>query len=81
MQNYRIQLVGEHELPEGVGWAIARTNDGGMVAFLKRSAMLNPDELQEAWAAAFELQASPWIPRVPAIVRQLRPAPPLAATG
>lgn len=55
--DYKVVLVGDQDLPQGVDWAIARCDDR-MVAFLKRSAITD-SMLEEAWAAAEECQHPP----------------------
>lgn len=58
MREYEVVMVGECDLPQGVDWFIAERHNGNLVAFLKQSRIC-ADMLQEAWAAAAEIDQLP----------------------
>jgi hypothetical protein len=77
---YKVVYIADDELPEGFDFAVARFSDGGMCAYLKRSA-ISPGMLKRAWELAVACQLA-GASRQPALTRvsQQRPAL-LAAAG
>jgi hypothetical protein len=50
MRQYQVRFVDDHELPEGVDWAIVRASDDRALCFIKQS-RVTPAVLSDAWAA------------------------------
>lgn len=57
---YSVRYVADHDLPAGQDWAVVRTADGDVLAFLKASSV-RPTSLAQAWAAARRISA-PMLP-------------------
>lgn len=60
MQNHRVRLIGQEELPRGKEWALVEC-DERMTLFIAEGS-LRTDVLEEAWAA-YRLLMAPAPPR------------------
>lgn len=65
MMEYQVELIGDDQLPSGVDWMFARSEDR-TVFFVKRSRAASAEVLEDAWAASRAIAARPPSPPSPA---------------